>query len=45
MRRLRCKGEEDEGCNKDGSRIDLRVGVVINGVEGFEEVVAPIDVY
>ena len=22
VRRLRCKGEEDEGCHEDGSRID-----------------------
>ena len=43
MRRLRCKGEEDKGRHDDGSRIDLRGDVVINGVERFEEGVAPID--
>ena len=31
---LRCKGEEDKGRHKDGSRIDLRGDVVVNGVEG-----------
>ena len=31
--RLRCKGEEDKGRHEDGSRIDLRGDVVINGVE------------
>ena len=41
--RLRCKGEEDNGRHKDGLRIDLRGDVVINGVEGFEEGVAPIE--
>ena len=41
--RLRCKGEEDKGSHEDGSRIDLRGDVVINGVEGVEEGVAPID--
>ena len=43
MCRLRCKGEEDKGRHKDGSRIDMRGDVVINGVEGVEEGVAPID--
>ena len=38
VRRLRCKGRHE-----DGSRIDLRGNVVINGVEGVEEGVAPID--
>ena len=42
-RRLRCKGEEDEGRHEDGLRIDPRGEVVINGVEGVEEGVAPID--
>ena len=43
VRRLRYKGEEDKGSHKDGLRIDLRGDVVINGVEGVEEGVAPID--
>ena len=43
VRRLRCKGEEDEGRHEDGLRIDPRGDVVINRVEGVEEVVAPID--
>ena len=43
VRRLRCKGEEDEGCHEDGSRIDARGKVVIYEVEGFEEGVALID--
>ena len=43
--RLRCKGKEDERRNKDGIRIDLRGDIVINGVEGVEEGVAPIDLY
>ena len=43
VRRLRCKGKEDKGRQKDGSRIDLRGDVVINGVKGVEEGVAPID--
>ena len=33
VRRLRCKGKEDEGHHKDGSRIDPRGNVVINGVD------------
>ena len=41
--RLSCKGGEDKGRHKDGSRIDLRGDVVVNGVEGVEEGVAPID--
>ena len=45
VRRLRCKGEEDEGRNENGSRIDLRGDVVINGVEGAEEGLEPIDMY
>ena len=40
MRRLRCKGEENEGRHEDGSRIDPRGDVVINRVEGVEEGVA-----
>ena len=40
VRRLRCKGEEDEGRHEDGSRIDPRGDVVTNGVEGVEEGVA-----
>ena len=43
MRRLRCKGEENEGRHEDGSRIDARGKVVIYEVEGFEEGVALID--
>ena len=38
VRMLRCKGEED-----DGSRIGPRGDIVINGVGGVEEGVAPID--
>ena len=45
VRRLRCKGKEDERRNEDGLRIDLRGDFVINGVEGVEEGVAPIDPY
>ena len=40
---VRCKGEEEEGRHEYGSRIDPRGDVVINGVEGVEEGVAPID--
>ena len=43
VHRLRCKVKEDEGCHEDGSRIDPRGDVVINGIEGVEEGVAPID--
>ena len=43
VRRIRCKGKEDEGRHKDGSRIDPRDDVVINGVEEVEEGVASID--
>ena len=43
VRRFRCKGEENRGRHEDGSRIDLRGEVFINGVEGVEEGVAPID--
>ena len=43
MSRLKCKGEEDEGRHEDGSRIDPRGDVVINGVDGVKEGVAPID--
>ena len=45
MRRIRCKGEEDEGRPEDRSRIDPRGDVFINGVEGVEEGVAPMDLY
>ena len=31
VRRLRCKGKEEERCNKDGFSIDLKVDFVING--------------
>ena len=34
VRRLRCKGKEEEKRNEDGFRIDLRVDVVINRVKG-----------
>ena len=34
--RLRCKGKEDKGNHEDGSRIDMRGEVVINGVKGVE---------
>ena len=43
MRKLRCKGKEDEGRHKYGSRINLRGDVIINRAEGVEEVVAPIN--
>ena len=43
MRRIRCKGKEDEGHHEDGTSIGLRGDIVINGVEGVEEGVAPID--
>ena len=43
MRRLRCKGEEDEGRHEDGPRIDPRGDVVVNMLEGVKEGVAPID--
>ena len=43
MRRLRCKGKDDKGRHEDESSIDLRCDVVINGVEGVEEGVSPID--
>ena len=33
VRRLRYKGEENEGCHVNGSRIDPRADVFINGVE------------
>ena len=36
VRRLRCKGKEDKGHHKNGSRIDPIGDVVINGVKGFE---------
>ena len=36
VRRLRCKGQEDEGRHEDGSKIDLRGDVVINRVRGGE---------
>ena len=36
VRRLRCKVEEDKGRHKDGSRIDLRGDIFINGVEGVD---------
>ena len=41
--RLRCKGEEDEGRHEDGSMIDPKGDVFINGVEVVEKGVAPID--
>ena len=43
VRRLRCKGEEDEGRHEDGPRIDPRGDVVVNMLEGVKEGVAPID--
>ena len=43
MRRLGYKGEEDKGRHKDGSRIDPRGDVFINGAEGIKEGIAPID--
>ena len=43
VRRLRCKDEEEKGRHEDGSRIDLIDDVIINGVDGVEEGVAPID--
>ena len=43
MCRLRCKGEEDKSRHEDGSRIDLKGDIVINGVEGVEEGLVPID--
>ena len=43
MCRIRCKGKEDKGFHEYGSRIDPIVDVVINGFEGFEEVLSPID--
>ena len=43
MRRLRCEDEEDEGRHEDGSRIDPRGDVVVNGVEGAEDEVASND--
>ena len=42
---LRCKGEEDKGCNEDGSRIDMRGDVLIIGVKGAEEGLSPIDMF
>ena len=42
MYRLRCKGKEEEGRHEDGSSIDPRGDVVVNGVNGVEEVVVPI---
>ena len=33
MRRLRCKGEKEEGRHKDESRINPRGDIIINGVE------------
>ena len=43
VHRLRCNGEEYGGCHEDKLRIDQRGDVVINGIERFEEEVAPID--
>ena len=43
MRRLRCKGEDDEGRHDDGLRIYPRGDVVINRFKGVEDGVAPID--
>ena len=34
VRSIGCKREENEGCHKDGSRIDPRGDIVINWVEG-----------
>ena len=45
VRRLRCKSEEDKGRHEDGSRIDPRGDVVINGAKGVEKGLAPIDPY
>ena len=42
MHRLRCKGEEGKEHHEDGLRIDMGGDVVVNGVEGVEEGVAPI---
>ena len=41
MRRLRCKGKEDKGCHKDGSRIDPRVDVVIKVTVWWTPVIIP----
>ena len=43
VHRLRCKGKEDEGRHNDGLRIDPRGDVVIHGVGGVDEGVAPTD--
>ena len=37
VRRLKCKGGEDEGHHEDGPRINPRGDVVTNGVEGVNE--------
>ena len=42
VRRLRCKGEEEEGRHENGSRIDPRGDVIINEFKGVEEGVSPI---
>ena len=36
VRRIRCKVKEDRGSHEDGSRIDTRGDVFINGVEEVE---------
>ena len=43
VRMIRYKGKEYKGRHGHGPRIDLRGDVVINGVKGVEEGVAPID--
>ena len=45
VRRLRCKGKEEERRNEDGFRINMRFDFIINGVKGFDEGVALIDPY
>ena len=45
VHRLMCKGEEYKERHKDVSKIYPRGDVIINRVEGVEEVVAPIDPY
>ena len=43
MCRLRCKSGEDKGSHEDGSRVDRKDEVIINGAEVVEDGVAPID--
>ena len=45
LRRIRCKVKDYEGRHEDGSRIDPRGDVVINGAKGVEKGLAPIDPY